>query len=157
MRQLLLLLRAQCLYCGHLKLRPIDVNRFVCKLRLIQYGLLRQSQDLEDVQLWVKSSTAKRPKSSTVDEGLESGTSDEDEDSLMSRRNKIVSRAIKQAIKDARNKKDDAWLDSEKVEAVADERRAILKEFWTSAANLKQCERCQGLSKPSLAISGLLS
>lgn len=144
MDQLLLLLRAQCFYCGHLKLRSIDVNRFICKLRLIQYGLLQQSQDLENIQLGIKPSTATKSKSSVIDEGLESEGSDEDEDSLVGRRNKIVERAIKHAINEAGKEKDEASLESQKVEAVAEERRAILKELLASAAKLNQCGRCKG-------------
>lgn len=147
MDQLLLLLRARCAYCSHLKLRPVDVNRFICKLRLLQYGLIQQLQDLENVQPETKFPKQINSDSVSINEVLESEAEEEHEDSLIKRRNSFVKYAISQASE---------WQSSSmyrggKVEVVAEERRATIKELLASAGKTQQCGRCKGFGRPPSA------
>ena len=138
MDQLLRLLRAKCAYCSHLKLHPAEVNRFSCKLKLIRYGLLKEAEDLEEIQL--KSKTIKTAGGGGSDEEPESGESEEeDADSLIKRRNDFVKRSIKNA--GGRKRRS---LEVEKVEAVSEERRAVIKEFLGVVTKGRVCGTCKG-------------
>lgn len=147
MDQLLLLLRARCAYCSHLKLRPVDVDRFICKLRLLQYGLIQQTQDLENVQHETKFSKTIISDGVSVNEALESDESDEDEDSLIKRRNSFVEHAISQASESQNS----SIYEAGKVEAIAEERRATIKELLASAGKTQNCGRCKGFGRPHSA------
>ena len=138
MHQLLRLLRAKCAYCSHLKLHPAEVNRFSCKLRLIRYGLLKEAEELEEIQL--KSKVLKVAGVGGSDDDVESEESDEeDADTLIQRRNAFVKRAIKNAGGSKRRS-----LEVEKVEAVSEERRSVIKEFLGAIAKGKICGNCEG-------------
>lgn len=151
MEQLLLLLRIRCCFCSQVKLTSTKVNRFVCKLRLLQYGLLQQSQDLEDIQARSEPLKPTRSIGSDIGRASESEESDEDLDGLANRRNNFVERAIKHAIEDASAKKVRPRFEMEKVEVIAAERRAVLKEFLADAVKQRTCERCKGSDLSPLA------
>ena len=139
MDQLLRLLRSQCVYCSHLRLPPIEVNRFICKLRLIGHGLVREVEDLENIHL--KSSASKLRGDSAADEDAESEESEqEDAETLVQRRLDFVRRAIKE--KDGRKVR--AAVVSDKVEAVSEIRRAIIKDFLAAITKVKTCGTCKG-------------
>lgn len=138
MDQLLRLLRAKCAYCSHLKLHPAEVNRFSCKLQLIRYGLLKEVEELEEVQL--KSKRVKMAGTGGSDEELGSEESEEeDADTLIQRREDFVRRAIKKA--GGRKRR---LLEVEKVEAVSEERREAIKEFLGAITKVKTCGNCNG-------------
>ncbi|KAL8629613.1 hypothetical protein Q9189_004681 [Teloschistes chrysophthalmus] len=142
MHQLLLLLRARCEFCGYLKLKPEEINRFACKLRLTQYGLLTEAQDLEDIQ-----STAKSHQNIKMNGvNSEDAVSEEDEsdtDDLQERRIEYVKRAIRRAKletgQDLRR--------AVKIEAVSEERRILVGEFLAAIRGAKTCARCKGISR----------
>ena len=141
MDQLLRLLRATCAYCNHLKLARSEIDRFTCKLQLIEHGLLKQIEELDSIHLG--SATKKVLDGPTVD--AEDGGQDaeeENEETLKKRRSDFVKRAII----DAGGKANRAALASEKVEAVSDVRRAIIKEFLAIITTVKTCGNCKGIS-----------
>lgn len=137
MDQVLRLLRAKCVYCNRLKLRPVDVNRFICKLRLLQYGLLEESQEIDSSQFGKKRST-KLGAAGTDDSADEE--EDNDPDVVIERRNDFV----KQMIKQAGGKKYMKEIAGDKVEAAAEERRAVIKEFLGAITVGSECNSCKG-------------
>lgn len=137
--QLLYLLRARCNFCSRLKIGRDDVNRYTCKLRLIQYGLLDEAKELENIKLRNKAKDMVNGAGSETD--IQSDDPDEsDEDSLEQRRNDFVKLAIKKAGGPSLK----AEVAAEKVEAITDERRAVVKEFLTKAPNIRACGSCKG-------------
>lgn len=139
MNQLLLLLRAKCEFCGYLKLNPVEINRFTCKLRLIQYGLLKEAQDLEDIRPIAKSHH------DVTMNGVDSeqASSEEDEsntDDLQERRSEYVKRAIRRA----KNENGQDLRTAAKVEAISEERRILVGEFLAAIRGAKSCARCKG-------------
>ena len=97
MDQVLRLLRASCIYCGKLKLSRVHVNRFACKLRLVQYGLIKEIADLDDITAQMG---AKGKATTTA-----AGSSDEDDDEISGDAKELVEtrdRFVKKAIKKAR-------------------------------------------------------
>ncbi|KAI9830837.1 MAG: hypothetical protein M1819_005362 [Sarea resinae] len=140
MDQLLRLLRAKCSYCNHLKMSRIEVDRFCCKLQLLQHGLLIEAQQLEDLVLAPKSAAKARGESGGEGSGSESER--ETAESLMQKRHTLVKQAIKRSGASARK----ADRLNEKHEAIAEERRAVIKEFLGSITSSKKCSNCQGIS-----------
>ena len=139
MDQLLRLLRSKCAYCSHLRLAPVEVNRFICKLRLIEHGLVREVEELENIQL--KGSASKLRGQSAADEDMESEESEQDDaELLMQRRLNFVRRVMKEKA----GRKIRAAVASDKVEAVSEVRRAIIKEFLASITKVKTCGTCKG-------------
>ncbi|KAH0559289.1 hypothetical protein GP486_004196 [Trichoglossum hirsutum] len=143
MDQLIRLLRAKCVYCHHLKMSRVDVNKFICKLRLIQHGLLLDMERLENIH-----SKPKPAKKVSHREGVggsvnitESESEDEDEDvnALIQRRTTFVRKAIGRAA-DANESR------CQKNEAVFQARRLIVKEFLATIAKVKKCANCSGIS-----------
>lgn len=141
MDQLLQLLRVKCGYCGHLKLHSAEVNRFICKLRLIHHGLLGDAQDLENIHLRSKTSSTIGMSGPAIESNVESEESEEeDADSLIKRRNTFV----KLAIKNAGRTQHRIHITSKKTEAVAEARRAVIKEFLAAGLGTRACGRCKG-------------
>ena len=139
MNQALLLLRAKCVYCGYLKVAAAEVNRFACKLRLLEHGLIKEVEELENIQLRVKGSKFGVNGPANEEMGFESESEEEDVEKLIGKRDLFVKRAIKQ------NEKTKS-LGREKVEFISEVRRAIIKEFMTSSVRTKTCGRCKGIS-----------
>ncbi|KAM3079677.1 hypothetical protein ACMFMG_006090 [Clarireedia jacksonii] len=131
MDQVLRLLRSKCKYCHHLKMSRKEVNRYVCKLRLIQHGLLSAAEEIENIEV-------AQPKLDA------DGASDSEEetsvDSVIRRRNAFVKKEIKAA-------KASGWeWRREKHEGVAEARRVVVKSFMKAITAGKACGNCQGIS-----------
>lgn len=133
MDQLLRLLRAKCAYCHHLKLSRKEVNRYLCKLRLFQHGLLGPAQEIDNIEV-----------SQSKDAEASGGSSESEEesavDSVIRRRNAFVKKSIKAA-------KATPWeWKREKNEGVAEARRAVVKSFMKAITTGKVCGNCSGIS-----------
>ena len=136
-------MRARCIYCGHLKLARAEVDRYTCKLRLIEHGLVQEAEELENIHLKSTASKLRGMDADDIDADGESQVSvEEDEETLKQRRNDFVTRAIK---KRGGNKSRVA-IAAEKIEAVAEVRRAIIKEFLAAVTKPKTCGNCKGVS-----------
>ena len=142
MDQCLRLLRAKCIYCHKLKMSRPEVNRFCCKLTLVRYGLLKECYDLDEIHLPAKSKDIAAAKKADKSDDDESEGDDQDAKDIIARRNAFVKKAIKDA---GFSKKRGDWEDA-KIEAVANERKAIVKEFLYSITKGKKCGNCQGIS-----------
>lgn len=120
--------------------RP-EINRFICKLQLIQHGLIEEAMELENLNLKSRTSKGTRINGTASDTDIQSEDSgEEDEELIQQRRNEFVKRAIKKA----GGSKHKAEVAAEKIEAMSEERRAIIKEFLSAAPNVKTCGNCKG-------------
>ncbi|KAG8528213.1 uncharacterized protein KY384_007130 [Bacidia gigantensis] len=141
MPQLLLLLKSKCAFCHKLKLSSSETNRYTCKLRLLEYGLIDDVEELENI-------TTKRHKKTTLglDEKASEDGSAESEDEgvteLKRRRNNFVKKAIKKNGGRLYLK----TLDSTKIEAVSEGRRTIIKQFLSASPKITTCSNCKGIS-----------
>ena len=141
MDQMLRLLRGTCSYCNRLKMARIEVNRFCCRLRLVRYGLLKEAEELEELQLRQKILKGSQVNGDGVSEDDESDISEgEDTDRLIQRREAFVKRAIKRSRGSTRSS---ASVD-DKIGAIAEERRDIVKEFLAAITKVKTCGSCHG-------------
>ncbi|KAJ9667928.1 hypothetical protein H2201_002114 [Coniosporium apollinis] len=150
--QVLRLLRAKCVYCHRLKLHPVEVNRYICKLQLLHYGLLAEAEDLEQIQVLPRRSKADKQDTATngaeSDDGAQDGVRSEDGDeegqgssAVIEKRNAFTRRAIKEAGGRRRGE----WSTS-KIEAVSEERRATIRDFLADITKSRKCGSCKGIS-----------
>lgn len=138
MDQLLRLLRAKCVYCHHFKMSRKDVNLYLCKLRLIQHGLLGAAQELDNIDLVAKKAAAVEV------EAAASSDSDSDDNNGVSATIRQRLAFVKKAIKEARAAH---WEWSrEKNEGVAEARREVIKSFLKSITVSRICSNCKGIS-----------
>ena len=137
MDQCLRLLRAKCVYCHRLRLSRTEANRYICKLRLIKHGLIKECYDLDDIT-FAKSGAIK---TNGVEEDAESGSeSDSAKGSvLIDKRNAFTRRALRTATKQ------NEWS-AQKLEAVVDERREVIREFMADISKVRKCTSCGGIS-----------
>ena len=127
------LLRSKCSYCDKLKMSRREVNRYYCKLRLIQNGLIAAAEEIENIDVLPKQK-----------EGEVSGESSDESpvDDIMRRRNLFVKKSIKAAAKE-----NVSWdWEREKNEGVSTARQAVIKDFMKSISAGKACRNCQGIS-----------
>ncbi|KAF7950413.1 hypothetical protein EAE96_007699 [Botrytis aclada] len=131
MDQVLRLLRSKCKYCHQFRMSRKEVNRYVCKLRLIQQGLLSAAEEIENIEV-------AQPK-----EGEEPASDSDDEspvDSVIRRRLAFVKKELKAA-------KASGWeWRREKHEGVAEARRVVVKSFMKAITAGRLCGNCQGIS-----------
>ena len=151
MPQMLRLLQAKCDYCGHFRLHEAELSRYICKLKLLQHGLLQESNELENIQL-----TFKPLKGSKSGDALTNGVTSGDEDSseesaseaereeknLIDRRKAFVKQAIRRH--SGIRSSDDAAVP---VEAICNERRSIVKQCLADLPKRKVCGHCKGVSR----------
>jgi DNA-directed RNA polymerase I subunit RPA1 len=144
--QTLRLLRAKCVFCHRLRVGRRQINLFVCKLRLLQYGLVDELRDLEEMRpsKLARSSqliigNADRAVYSTQDSGSDEGEGEED---FLIRRERFVSRC---ATKEAKRNRDERCAIFRNPVAVA-ERKVVIKSFLLEIARAKNCHFCKGIS-----------
>lgn len=112
-----------------------QVNLYVCKLRLLQYGLV-------DAVAVVDSMGAKTPISrKTKDADGSDAEEDEDEDDLITRRNSYVKRCIREAQAAGMLKSVMAGV---KNPLAMEKRRDLVKEFFKDVVAAKKCASCSG-------------
>jgi len=112
-----------------------DVNLYLCKLRLIQHGLLGAAEELENISDSTQHSAALEGDPDSQEP--EDGTSAEN---IINRRHEYVRRSLKEAEKARWN-----W-NREKNEGVAEARREVIKSFLKAITMGKQCQNCNGIS-----------
>lgn len=130
------LLRAQCVYCLRLQMGRNQVNMYICKLRLLQYGLVDEVA-VVDAMGSVKGSKSK----ATSKEGDSDDSDDPDEDDYMQKRTDYVTRRIREAKKEG---KLDGLMPGGQNPIAAEARRELIKAFFKDINSFKKCVSCSG-------------
>ncbi|CAD1810725.1 RNA polymerase Rpb1, domain 5 family protein [Candida parapsilosis] len=145
--QLYIFLRSSCLYCHHFKLSHLEVHLFKCKLQLIQYGLLLECSELENIMPAGKS--AKEMSNNDEDEEDEGVSVDaKTKKELMERREEFVKNAISAALKDGRTNAKGIITAS-----VGEERKEVIHGFYRRLLSRPKCSNC-GMYSPSFRKDG---
>ncbi|KAF2858906.1 beta and beta-prime subunits of DNA dependent RNA-polymerase [Piedraia hortae CBS 480.64] len=126
--QIYKLLRAACLFCGKLRMSRVQVHLHLCKLRLVDYGLLNEVQGLDDILL----SSA---------EGSEDEDERKEEDSawVMKRMDKFLGRVVQRA-------RANGSLFPPKTEAVLNARRKVVADFLAGMLKSAVCRNCDAIN-----------
>lgn len=142
--QTIRLLRAKCVFCHRLRMPRRQVNLFICKLRLLQYGLVDELGELDDMRI----STVAKPGINADGGQAMNGTQDahsddeEDEGDFLERRERFVQKCIAKSQKRGREGRSALLMNPV---AIA-ERKVVIAGFLLDIARVKQCHFCKGIS-----------
>lgn len=113
----------------------VHINAYVCKLRLLQYGLV------DEVAVIDTMGTGKADKKKGAKHDGDSSSDEESEENLVARRNAYVKRCIRDAQLAG---KLSGLMAGSKNPVAAEQRRATVKEFFKDVGSFKKCASCQG-------------
>ena len=122
-------MNAKCAYCHLLRLPRSEVNKYICKLKLLRFGLVNESLEIDNI--------GNVPNDSDDDRAVE-----EIRDDLVERQNVYVRKQLK---RHGFKRASDAVVE-DKVEALAEERRRLIKELWVLMTKPKRCGSCKSFS-----------
>ncbi|KAL3229701.1 Uncharacterized protein RNJ44_01837 [Nakaseomyces bracarensis] len=145
--QLYIYLRSACLFCHHFKLKSLDVHRYACKLRLLQYGLIDESYQVDHVQL----DNAYDNMEAIEDDGEEESKNDMSSTlakELKARRKEFVEISIAKAISEGRTTEKGTF-----TATVNDERKKLVHEFHKKILMRPKCDNC-GMYSPKFRKDG---
>ncbi|PYH99720.1 beta and beta-prime subunits of DNA dependent RNA-polymerase [Aspergillus ellipticus CBS 707.79] len=137
--QLYRLLKGQCAYCHRFQMSRPSINSYICKLRLLQYGLVDEVAVIDS--MWHKKGDKK--KSAKKGDGSDSEDEEDDNEEIMERRNAYVKKCIRQAQADGRLS---GLMSGSKNPLAAEQRRALVREFFKDIGTPSKCASCSGIS-----------
>ncbi|KAI3341697.1 hypothetical protein F4824DRAFT_449726 [Ustulina deusta] len=133
MDQILRLLRAQCQYCFRFRTRRADISLVVCKLRLLQFGLIDAASRIDDISL------------ETTDIEVD------DEDMSSDEKNSVIDKLVR--LREAYSRRElekcrIAAVDIKKGkhEGASEARRQVLKDFMRDMTKGRGCSTCNAIS-----------
>lgn len=142
--QLYIYLRASCLYCHHFKLNALEVHKFKCKLNLIQYGLLLECVELDNMM--VKGSHENLEEDDDGDSSK--GVDEKAKQELKERRTLFVQTSIAKALSEGRTTESGIFTAS-----VNEERKQTIHDFYKRLLARPKCDNC-GMFSPSFRKDG---
>jgi DNA-directed RNA polymerase I subunit RPA1 len=136
--QLYMFLRTSCLYCNHFKLHSNEVHKFECKLKLLQYGLILESNEIDKIII----------DSNELDEAIEKDQDELDKEQsenlslsssrlLREKRELFVYESINNAIKDGKTTNSGVF-----TATVGETRKDLITDFYSKILSKKKCENC---------------
>ncbi|CUM67120.1 uncharacterized protein PRCAT00004809001 [Priceomyces carsonii] len=142
--QLYIYLRSACLYCHHFRYNSLEVHRYTCKLKLIQYGLLLEAAEIDN--FLVRGST----EMAEDDEDNSSNNADpRAKKELIERREKFVSQKISDAIEEGRSS-----IRGVVTSAVQSKRKEVIQELYKKLLSRPKCDNC-GMFSPNFRKDGV--
>lgn len=143
MNQAYRLLRSQCVYCHGLRMSRVEVDRYWCKLRLLQYGLLKEAEDVDDIGLRSREFKAQVDAAGDAEEDLSEDENANTAHTIMDQRRAFVKRCIAQI-----GTKPD--VDDSPTEAISQTRAAIVRDFQADIVKTRKCANCKGYVREQL-------
>ncbi|KAK1497265.1 RNA polymerase Rpb1 [Colletotrichum costaricense] len=136
--QVLRLLRSQCVYCKGFRMRHREINRYSCKLRLLQYGLLHEAHLVDAIGEELKGLALPGVPTDYESEAEEEGTSTVD--NIIGAREAYVRQSLKS------HRLNLGEVRKGKHEGAIEMRRELIKDFLTQITKSKRCDNCGGIS-----------
>lgn len=110
----------------------VQVNEYICKLRLLQHGLIGDVEALDKMEIRRVTLRSK--------EGEGSDSEGEDQEDFMKRRNTFVRRCIRRAASQRKSQGASGLKDP----IAAEQRRTIVREFLKDISTVNKCSNCSG-------------
>ncbi|KAG2223195.1 hypothetical protein INT45_011541 [Circinella minor] len=133
------LIRAKCSYCNKFRMGRHLMQKTIAKLTLLQHGLMREAQALDEMNLDSK----KLKKTDNLEDQMEEdGKASDKEDDTINRIDSYVKECL--ADKEARKFASDNY----KVTVINDARKRVMMEFMKYCVGQKRCGNCSGISPP---------
>ncbi|KAI8356090.1 hypothetical protein EDC96DRAFT_609602 [Choanephora cucurbitarum] len=136
------ILRAKCVYCHHFRISRAVMKRFSGQLKLLQHGLIREAQALDEVYF-----DQKKVKKEKEDETLEDKM--EEDSLLMSNAEEYIDyidNFVKSSLADEEARRFAA--DNYKITVINEVRKKVMADFMRLCLHTKKCLNCQGISPP---------
>ncbi|TWU72825.1 hypothetical protein ED733_001366 [Metarhizium rileyi] len=130
------LLRATCVYCRGFRLPPKDLHKYICKLRLLQHGLIREAHVVDALG---------EAEGAGMEEilGLD-GSEAEEENSSIDSVTRKREQYVQNCLRGIALRRGDARRG--KHEGMSQTRRDVIKEFLSEITKRRQCASCTGIS-----------
>jgi DNA-directed RNA polymerase I subunit RPA1 len=138
MDQILRLLRSACVYCKGFRLRPRDLHRYSCKLRLLQYGLHQEAHLVDAIGEDFYGLAIQEVPQDLEIEAEEEGNSSVDP--VITARDTYVQRCLE------KHTTSTSKFDRLKHEGALEMRRELIKEFLKEIIKKRECASCGGIS-----------
>ena len=154
--QLFLYLRSSCLYCHHFKLKKNEVHRYALKLKLLQYGLIKECHELDNITLHsLEDSNEDEAEEGEEEEHLtftKPGKNKDVEENalrdLQARRQEFADVAIAKALSSGETTERGTF-----TAVVNDERKKLISEFHKKVLARPRCDNC-GMFSPKFRKDG---
>ncbi|EGX92703.1 DNA-directed RNA polymerase I subunit RPA1 [Cordyceps militaris CM01] len=133
------LLRATCLYCKGFRLSAKDLHKYMCKLRLLQHGLVHEAHIVGAIGETDFSGALEASVSLELD-GSEAEDDTSSIDNVTRKREKYVQLCLQRGRKTRRD------IKKGKHEGTGQMRREVIKEFLAELTKRRECVSCNGIS-----------
>ncbi|QUC20783.1 uncharacterized protein UV8b_05024 [Ustilaginoidea virens] len=132
------LLRATCVYCNGFRLPPKDLHKYICKLRLLQYGLINEAHLVDTVGENDLALDLDHPDTTSGSEAEEEGRTSIDK----------ITRAREDFVHQCLQGKRQRKMETKKGkhEGASEMRRYIIKDFLAEITKKRVCSSCGGIS-----------
>ncbi|OAA68905.1 DNA-directed RNA polymerase I subunit RPA1 [Cordyceps fumosorosea ARSEF 2679] len=132
------LLRATCLYCKGFRLPAKELHKYMCKLQLLQHGLVQEAHIIDAIG---ESGLADADDlEASVSDGSEAEDDTGSIDNVTRKRQKYVDQCLRG------NKKTMRDIKKGKHEGAGQMRREVIKEFLAEVTKRRECASCNGIS-----------
>ncbi|CAO3689510.1 unnamed protein product [Umbelopsis ramanniana] len=134
-------LRAKCFYCHKYRMNRVQLHKIIAKLKLLQRGLIRESQRIDDFNIRAKKSkNADDDDIADVLEEEQEGS--ETAEQFLERIDDYVEACIN-------NKEANEYASrTYKITIINEERKQVMADFFRRCIAKKRCENCTGVSPP---------
>lgn len=155
--QLYIYLRSCCLFCHQFRLKKIEVHRYACKFKLLQYGLIDESYRLDQISIaGFESVDDDDEDEATEDNAMETTTKKKSLKNisaalmkeLIEKRNEFVNLEIAKALSEGRTSERGTF-----TATTNDERKKLLHDFHRRALSRARCDNC-GMFSPKFRKDG---
>ena len=116
-----------------------EVNRYACKLQLLQHGLVVEMHELDLIGTARKKVQGGKGDKEGEGEDLEESEEEDDADTLIDKRNVFVRKMIRESQEGFRAQKT-----TEHITIVTRERRLLIREFMKAIGGSGKCSNCLG-------------
>ncbi|CAK7238444.1 hypothetical protein SEUCBS140593_010694 [Sporothrix eucalyptigena] len=137
MDQVLRLLRAECIYCHHFRLPLKELNRYICKLRLLQFGLLAEAMNVDAIGEDFRGLAVPGLPQMDIE-------CDDDSGSMVDGVSRARSAYVRQVLQHKKVLAGD--IRKGKHEGASEMRRVLIQQFLKDIVIGRQCARCKGIS-----------
>ncbi|CAM1509237.1 Fc.00g029760.m01.CDS01 [Cosmosporella sp. VM-42] len=131
------LLKATCVYCKGFRLPQKELHKFICKLKLLQHGLIQQAHIVGSIgenDLALDPEEFSRLESEAEEEG----------NSSIDNVTRVRDKYVEKCLRGAKVKRGDAKRG--KHEGANEMRREVIKEFLAEITKRRLCSSCGGIS-----------
>ncbi|QLQ81703.1 hypothetical protein HG537_0F04640 [Torulaspora globosa] len=161
--QLYIYLRSCCLFCHHFRLKSVEVHRYACKLKLLQYGLIDESYQLDQISIagmqYLLDDDEQEDQEAVEDNAIDTGSKTSNgkgtkdisaalKAEIMAKRKQFVDEKIALALSEGRTSERGTF-----TATTSDERKKLIHDFHKRVLGRAKCDNC-GMFSPKFRKDG---